>query len=333
MDSVTLNNYKLAGKICKSVINILKREILENNQNNVLQLSNLGNKLLIEEYKKTKNKENVQIAFPTCISLNNCVGHYIFEKDNKEFNFIKQDDLVKIELGLNINGSINITGDSFFVNKENKEHLEIFKMLNKLENKITKLANVNSTNDDIKMLIESYCTNYDCFPVENTISYQHLLEHIQTDESKYIITNFEKYYDKDDNLMIPQDICFDLEENDVFTINLTIIPNNNKEKHHIYHEKHSSHIYKYNEYYHNFKLQSSKEFYSNIKKNHGFNVFSMIDYQNNVKNRIGLKESLENGILNTYPILYNKEKIPVFFRKFTLIVGKEKGINLQNCDF
>jgi methionine aminopeptidase len=332
MDSVTLNNYKLAGKICNSVINKLKNEILEKNKNNVLQLSNLGNKLLLEEYQKITKKNDAKIAFPTCISLNNCVGYYIYEKDNNEFNFIKPDDLVKIELGLNINGSINITGDSFFANNKNND-MEVFKMLNKLENKITKLANVNSTNDDIKMLIESYCTNYEYFPVENTISYQHHLEHVQTDESKYIITNFQKYYDEDDNLTIPQDICFDFEENDIFTINLTVVSNNNEEKDHIYCEKHSPHIYKYNEYFHNFKLQSSKEFYSNIKKNHGFNVFSMVDYQNNVKNRIGLKESLENGILNSYPILYNKEKLPVFFKKFTLIIGKENGINLQNCDF
>lgn len=331
MDSITLNNYKLAGKICKLVINKLKNQILEKNQNDILQLSNLGNKLLLEEYEKITKKNDAKIAFPTCISLNNCVGYYVYENNNNEFNFIKPDDLVKIELGLNINGSINITGDSFFMNNKNND-MEVFKMLNKLENKITKLANVNSTNDDIKMLIESYCTNYEYFPVENTVSYQHLLEHIQTDESKYIITNFQKYYDEDDNLMIPQDICFELEENDVFTINLTIIPNNKEEKNHIYCEKHLPHIYKYNEYFHNFKLQSSKEFYANIKKNHGFNAFSMVDYQKNVKNRIGLKESLENGILNSYPILYNKEKLPVFFKKFTLIIGKEKGINLHNCD-
>jgi hypothetical protein len=59
----------------------------------------------------------------------------------------------------------------------------------------------------------------------------------------------------------------------------------------------------------------------------------MTEYKNNVKYRMGLKESLQNGILNYYPILYNKEKLPIFFKKFTVIVGKENGINLSDLQF
>lgn len=336
MDLGKIEKYKLAGTICKLVLSFLKNEILENNETDVHKLSNIGNTLLIEEYKKLSNQydtKKVKIAFPTCISLNNCSSYYIYEENKPEYNFIKPNDLVKIELGLNIDDCINITGDSFYMNETSnqqyKQYKNILNLLEKLESKITKLANINSTNDDIKMLIESSCTKYNCFPVENTFSYQHNFEHIQTDESKYIVTNFHKYYDEDDNLIIPQDICFDFEENDVFTINLTIIPNNNDERHHVYSELHQPHIYKYNEYFHNFKFQSSKQFYAHIKKTHGFNVFSMVDYKNNVKYRVGLKESLENGILNSYPILYNKENLPIFFKKFTVIIGKENGINLN----
>jgi hypothetical protein len=207
---------------------------------------------------------------------------------------------------------------------------KILKMLSKLEYKITKLANKNATNDDIKILIESECTKYNCFPMENTISYQHIIPHIQCDESKYIVTNHKKYYDENDLLIVPDDVCFDLEENEVYTINLTVIPNNKDEKEHVYTEWHSPHIYRYNEYFYNFKLDSSKKFYSQIKKNHEFNAFSMINYKDNVKYRIGLKESLDNGILNSYPILYHKEKYPIIFKKFTIIIGRKNAINLNN---
>ena len=151
---------------------------------------------------------------------------------------------------------------------------------------------------------------------------------IQSDESKYIVTNYQKYYDEEDNLIF-NDICFDLEENDIFTINLTIIPNQEDNSEQIYRENHEPHVFKFNEYYHNFRLQSSKQFYSIIKKQHGNNPFSMVEYKKNIKHRMGLKESLNNVIINTYPILYNKQKFPVFFKKFTIIVGKEYGISLN----
>jgi len=337
MENIKLQKYKLGGIICKNVFKKLKNKIIKKNVTNVQTLTSLGNTLIMEEYKEQiKNYENlkpliknVSVAFPTCISLNNCVGYYIYEPDNNDYNIIKSNDLIKIELGINIDDCINIFGKSFyFTHNIDLQKDKYIKLLDKLENKITKLVNTNSTNIDIQTLIESYCTEYNCFPVENTFSYQHLDQHIQTDDSKYIVTNHCKYYDEYDNLIVNQDISFDLSENDVFTINLTIIPNKEDDNEHIYNELHQPHIYKFNEYYHNFKLGSSKEFYSFIKKTHGFNVFPMTDYYSNVKYRIGLKESLDNGLLIPYPVLYNKEKLPVFFKKFTIIVGKEKGFNL-----
>ena len=340
MDPEKLKKYKLGGLVCKVVYDKLKNEICKNNKTNILELTQLGNQLLLEQSNEICNTylpknfiNKISIGFPTCISLNNCNGYYVYENENQMYNTINKNDLVKIELGINIDDCINIYGDSFYNqsddNKDN-EYEVIFKVMDKLQNKITKLMKIESTNDDIKMLIESYCTKYNCFPVENTYSYQHIEQHVQTDESKYIVTNYHKYYDENDNLAVNPDICFDLEENEVYTVNLTIIPNNSDESEHIYTELHQPHIYKFNEYYHNFKLQSSKQFYGHIKKTHGNNPFHMTECKNNVKYRMGLKESLQNGILNYYPILYNKEKLPIFFKKFTVIVGKDHGINLSD---
>lgn len=332
MNTIKLQKYNLGDTICKNVFSKLKDEICNNKKTNVYELVKLGNELLIQEYNHLNNStfnlitKKVQIAFPTCISLNNCNGYYIYEENNDDFNLIKPTDIVKIELGINIDNCITLFGDSF-IQVENSQIEKLLKMLDKLEYKIKKIANTDSTNDDIRMLIESYCTKYNCFPVENTFSYQHLNEHIECDESKYLVTNYKKYYDEDDNLIGNQDICFELDENDVFTINLTIIPNDIEENEHVYVEKHSPHVFKYNEYFHNFKLQSSKEFYHFIKKTHSFNAFPMVEYKKNVKYRIGLKESLDNGILTYYPIYYSKSKLPILFKKFNIIIKKNDSTN------
>jgi methionyl aminopeptidase len=314
-----INDYKKAGQIANKVYNILKQKIISKENLDIYELTKLGNDLIEKE-------TNQSPGFPVCISLNNCVGYYFYEKEND--NIIKQQDLVKIELGVNINGSIVVYGNSFYLNDDESDNVKYIKLLDKLESKIIKNLNIDSTNDDIKILVESYCTKYDCFPVENTFSYQHLDENLYKEDSKYIVFNHQKYYDEDDNLIIKPDFCFNIDENDVYTINLTIIPNNSDDKDHIYIEKHDAHIYKYNEYYHNLKLQSSRQFYKKIKNKYGNNPFPIIDFKKDVRSRIGIKESLDNGILDSYPILYNKNNIPVFFKKFTVIVRKNETIIL-----
>jgi methionine aminopeptidase len=184
------------------------------------------------------------------------------------------------------------------------------------------------TNDDIKMRIESKCTNMECFPIENCTSYQHNTQ--PEDELKYIILNFKKYYDDDDNLVVNPNICFDIEEGDIYTINLTIIPNNeDTDSEHVYTYNTDAHIMKYNEFFYNLKLKASREFCSMIKTKHGNNAFNCVEYRKNPKYRMGIRESLDAGILEEYPILYSKDKLPVYHKKFTIIVNNNKTFMLK----
>lgn len=326
--SVDLTKYNTCAKICGEVFQFIKNSVLSGEILDVKQLQTLGDNMIINKceqiYKREKNKG---IAFPVSISLNNCVGYYLYEKNNDDYNIIKNGDVVKVELAVNISGCIAVLGETF-IYKCISGQKDYINFLNTLQKDIVNMMIHGQTNDDVKMYIESKCTESKCFPVENTISYQHLDGQLNTSESKSIITN---YVDKNDEMVI-NNLCYSFEENEVYTINLTIIENNDEqtdETEHSYLELHDSHIYRFNEFYYNLKLKSSREFCSNMKNKYNTNAFNGIEYKNNIRSRIGIKESLQGGILKKYSIYYSKDKYPVYHKKFTVIVGKNKGTLLK----
>jgi methionine aminopeptidase len=339
-----LTKYNTCAKICGTIITEITSLINSGKMLNVSALCKYGDLRIKEETDKIYKRENDKgIAFPTSISLNNCVGYYIYEEDRDEYNNIKEGDVVKIELGVNISGCIaNLAETIIYTPKQqnleessvvslNSSEQKYIDLLNNLQNEIYKILLDGNVNSDVRILIESKCTEAGCFPVENVTSYQHLDSQLQTSESKYIITNYQSYY-HDDQLAVLPNNSFEFKNGEVYTINLTIIPNNieqQDETAHNYIEMHEPHIYRYNNLYYGLRLKSSKEFLSNVKKEHSTNAFNCIDYKTKSKYKLGIKECYQNGILENYPILYSKDKKPIFHKKFTVIVGEKRCVKLK----
>jgi methionine aminopeptidase len=328
-----LQRYISSSKICKVVLDEI---ILKIQKSQILLLKELhlyGNTRLQEECDKFTNEKIHAIAFPTSISLNNCVGNYLYNDDQK----INPGDIVKIQLGINLSGCIVNIGETIYYNEHNEDdkakndHQKYLNLLKDLQNKIKQKIISGNTNDDVKILIESTCTQSGCFPVENTISYQHLDGQEFTDESKYIITNYKKYYDNDDYLIVPQNTCFEFECGEIYTVKLIVIPNNfdnSDETQHQYIQNEQPHIYRFNDTFYDLKLKMSREFVSRTKKEYGTNAFNAIEYGTNGKSRVAIKQCCENGILEEYPISFSKDKYNVYHKIFTIIVNKNSSIIL-----
>ena len=329
-----LTKYNTCSSICKKILNEIVEKINTHELLNTKDLCKYGDLRIVEEcskiYKKEKNKG---ISFATCISLNNCVGYYIHEEKNDLYNVIKGGDIVKIELGVQISGCISILGETIIGgvaplrrpendknndNKSENNYQKYIDFLDSLKHAVVENMKIGASNDDIKMLIESKCTENECFPVENTTSYQHLDNQLNTIDSKCIITNYQKYFDENDNVITPN-YFFEFEKHDTFTINLTIVPDLDLDIGSFI-EKHEPHIYRFNDSFYNLKMKMSREFCSIAQKEHLTNAFNCIEYKKNPRNRVGIKECVENCILEEYPIIYNKNNLPVFHKKFTVIV-------------
>jgi methionine aminopeptidase len=326
IDSATRDKYNTAAKIC----GVVYKEVLEHIQQgerDVKTLCDFGTRRIGEECKKVfKSVKNKGPAYPVSISLDNCVGNYYHQDGNQRHNKIEKDSVIKIELGTNIGGCIAILGETYGL--QDSDIMKYTSFLNKLQKIVLGIMKVGETNDEVRMNIESECTEQNCFPVENCLSYQHLGAHPKTDESKYIILNHKKYYDDDDTLAVEPNVCYEFENHEVYTINITIVPNKDDDSEHVYKSEHDPHIYRFNHYHYNLKLKSSRELFATVKKMHGNNAFYRSDY-NQPRDRMGIKECCTNGILDDYPILYESSGLPVYHKKFTVFIDNNKCVLLK----
>lgn len=313
--------YHIAASICGKIFNELKYDIINRNERDIKKLSEQGNKRILEElsiiYKKEKDKN---IAYPVSISLNNCIGNYIYD-DNIDFNTITDDSVIKIELGVSISGYISILCETFTINK-NQKIQDINNFLSNLQKDIIKRVKNKETGDEIRIFIESRCTENNVFPVENCNSYYHENGFLKTNDSKYMILNYKKCYDNDE-ILINENVNYEFEKDDVYTINLTVVPTDIETCDNIKYKKNDdSHIYYFNELEYSLKLKSSRLFYNDVKLKHKNYGFYINDY-NTIGYRIGIRECETHNILEKYPIIYTPKNIPVISKKFTIIVGNE----------
>jgi hypothetical protein len=141
-----------------------------------------------------------------------------------------------------------------------------------------------------------------------------------------MILNHCKCYDAEDYLISPENINYEFEEDDIYTINLSVIPITDNENNIKYKNYGESHIYRLNDYTYSLKLTSSKLFYNQIKNEHQNYCFDISLYNKDIKNRLGMKECLSKNIMDSYPIKYiYPETIPVITKKFTIIVSKNNS--------
>lgn len=332
-----ITKYNDAARVAKLVFDELKQKVLEG-ERNVRSLCDIGNLSILKHLESIyKNVKCKGIGFPVSISLDNCVGNYVFEENLDKYNTINEDSVIKIELGVQIDGYCAMFGDTFVLN-ENHKYKYILEFLDKISKEIPKVMKVGETTDDVRLLIESKCTDLDVFPVENSISNQQFKMNELFDNKKLIL-HHQKYYDTNEYEVTEPNINYEIEEHDVYDINLTVIPDLSydelssyklsKTTSHVYVITHDPHIYRFNGFYHDFKLKASREFASTIKEKHSNYGFDYTQYKTKPKYRMGLKEAKENGVIEEFPVMYAKDNLPVFHKKFTLLVQKSRTIILK----
>lgn len=323
MDIVILSKYNTAARICGSAYQMLKDTILNNDFTNVKELYDIGMEYITKECNLCyKNVLRKGVAYPISITLNNQIDHYL---DNKS---IKHGDVVKIKLGVDIDGCIAMYSNTFINNKENPED-DYINFLNKLKDEIVKEMYPGNTNDEVRIFIESKCTDYKCFPITNCKSYEHLDNQIYNENAKYIILNYKKLYDKDEYL-IQDNVCFEFEENEVYTIQLSVVPDNLNETETKICVSDDSSLYRFNDCYIGLKLKASHALYSSVTKKYNLNVFNIHEYVKDTKLKLGVKECLNTGILEKLPACYIKDPLQkVYSLSFTVCIRNKDALMLK----
>lgn len=322
-----IGKYNTSATICGNVYKHLKQLVVSNLERNIKNLCSIGNNMILLElsniYKKDKDK---MIAFPVCISLNNMISNHTGEI----ITDIEDTDIVKIKLGVVLSGYISILTETFVI-KENVSIQNVINFLDDMSIDILEMIKHEETVDEVRIFIESECTKKVVFPISNCTSYQQKRSFIKTFDSKYIVLNRIAEYDNNDNLLNEKNINFEFEEDDIFTINLSVIPmEDDIEPNQIkYNVLEDPLIYRLNETNYSLKLKSSREFYNKVKKEHYNYAFNIEKYLDNPRDRIGISECTKNNLIDIYNIIKPNNNLPIISKEFTVIVGKNNSKKLK----
>ena len=265
---------------------------------NVLDLCNIGVKAILDALAKTHNKSEKGIAFPTCISINNAASHFCPLKDDKAVA-LKQGDVVKIELGAQIDGFAALTAFTTVVTDETLKEVtdkraDVIAACFTACDAAKRMVRPGTKNTDITKMIDLVANEYGVQAVQGVLS--HNMEQYIIDGDFVIIEHPAEDMKVDE---------FTIEENQVFTIDVMmstgkgeLTPLSSKPT-----------VYKRsidNQYY--LKLSSSRYLFNEINKKAPTFPFALRTICDDEKKaKLGLNEMTQHDLVDNYPVLYEKE--------------------------
>lgn len=329
LDNTNLQKYRQAGIIASSVLN----NLIQKTKSGTLlyDLCTLGDKLILDMTSEVyKNINYKGIAFPTCISINNVAGFNCSNINDK--TIIKDGDLVKIELGVHIDGypallaSTVIIRDNDNIIDEKKSN--VLKAAIEASKEIIKVMKIGNSSFDVMKILDKYAKKYECnlpYITEmnncpGIMSYQmsrYIIDGYNEDDDEYIhhviLSKNNDYY-----VFKARDTPF--EENEVYAIDILYCSGNGKLNRG---DELNSLIFKRNINKRvQLKLKSSRQTLNVF----GRNSFPInISTKLNQRFKLGLKECVEKGIIENYPVMELKKNEVCARIKFTVII-KDKPI-------
>ncbi|XFF96938.1 hypothetical protein AB1E19_000563 [Capra hircus] len=255
----------------------------------VLSLSEKGDAMIIEETGKIFKKEKEMkkgIAFPTSISVNNCVCHFSPLKSDQDY-ILKEGDLVKIDLGVHVDGFIANVAHTFVVDVAQGTQVtgrkaDVIKAAHLCAEAALRLVKPGNQNTQVTEAWNKVAHSFNCTPIEGMLSRQ--LKQHATDGEKIIIQNPTDQQKKDREKA-------EFEVHEVYAVDVLISSGEGKAKD----AGQRTIIY---------KRDPSKQYGLKMKTYHAF--FSEVE-RHEKKARMGVVECAKHELLQPFNVLCEKE--------------------------
>jgi len=304
-----MNRYTAAATVANKAVAKVVSELKAGAT--ILSLCTSGDNTILEESKKVlKAQKNIErgIAFPTCISRNNVIGHYAAEAGDKEI--LEDGDLVKVDLGVQIDGFIALVAHSHIVGSSatptTGKKADVICAAHVAVEAALRHLKPGSKNEDITQVIKQVADAYHVQPVEGVLS--HVMKRYVIDGDKVIM-----------NKSTPEQRAevYEIEANDVYAIDVVMSSGEGKPKER---EQKPSVFKRSVDQSYMLKLQASRKVFTEIKQKHPALPFTVRSLEEKHA-RFGLNELEKNGLVSSYPILYERNGEFVAQIKCTVLVG------------
>ncbi|KAK6182626.1 hypothetical protein SNE40_010268 [Patella caerulea] len=320
-----LKKYKAAGVIVKTVFG----EILQKIQPgaSVHEICGYGNNRILEETSKIYKKEKSikkGIAFPVCLSVNNCICHFSPLKTDPDVT-LKDGDLVKIDLGAQIDGYIAVAAYTVVVgatpeNKVKGRKADVILAAYNASQAALRLVKPGNENFTVTETIQKVAESFDCKPIEGMLSHQ--LKRNVIDGEKAFIINPSDLQKKE-----LEKCTFEVHE--VYGVDVLVSTGKGKGKD----MDTRTTVYKKRDCSYQLKMRTSRQFLTEVNKKFGFLPFSLSLCEDEKTARMGVVECYKHDVMQPFNVLYEKEGELVAQFKFTVVLMPNGTVQATELPF
>mmetsp|Transcript_74028 Transcript_74028/g.123622 ORF Transcript_74028/g.123622 Transcript_74028/m.123622 type:complete len:415 (+) Transcript_74028:93-1337(+) len=298
-NSDIVTKYRCAGEIANQVLLALLQLIVPGKK--AVEVCTAGDKLVEEAVDKVYNakkggKKKIEkgSAFPVCISVNNCVGHYS-PLTSEDTVVLKEGDLVKIDLGVHVDGYIAVlahtalctTGTEPATGRKGDVMLAVWTAAECAQ----RMFKEGATNSEITDMIAKVAAEFQCSPVEGVLSHQ-MKKHV-IDANKVIINKPTTDHQVKDAKV---------ELGDVFGFDIVMSTGEGKPK---MGDARTTVFKRDLEEKYSLKMKASRTFFSEVEKRFPTLPFTLRAGDERAW-RMGVVECVKHGLFIEYPVLYEK---------------------------
>lgn len=307
-----VEKYKVAGDIVNRVLQTTIKACVVGASAKAICLK--GDAMLMQEAdKKYKNEEDMKkgVAFPTCLSVNNCICHFSPSRNDTDY-LLKENDVVKIDLGAHIDGFIAVAAHTIVVgataeNKCKGRAADVVLAAYHASQAALRLLKDGTGNYAVTEAVQKIAADFKCKPIEGMLSHQ--LKQFKIDGEKTIIQNPTIAQKKE------HEKC-DFEKYEVYAMDVLISTGEGLGKEH---DTRVS-IYKKTEENYLLKLKASRAFYAEVKRKYGPMPFNLRNFEEEAKAKMGVNECVTHKLVEPFQVLYEKHNEYVAQFKYTVLI-------------
>ncbi|XP_025907487.1 proliferation-associated protein 2G4 [Nothoprocta perdicaria] len=294
----------------------------------VLCLCEKGDAMIMEETGKIFKKEKEMkkgIAFPTSISVNNCVCHFSPLKSDQDY-ILKDGDLVKIDLGVHVDGFIANVAHSFVIDATKEKPVsgrkaDVIKAAHLCGEAALRLVKPGNQNTQVTDAWNKIAHSFHCTPIEGMLSHQ-LKQHV-IDGEKTIIQNPTDQQKKDHEKA-------EFEVHEVYAVDVLVSTGEGKAKD----AGQRTTIYKRDpSKQYGLKMKTSRAFFSEVERRFDTMPFTLRAFEDEKKARMGVVECAKHELLQPFNVLYEKEGEFVAQFKFTVLLMPNGPMRITSGPF
>eukprot|EP01088_Endostelium_zonatum_P015789 TRINITY_DN400_c0_g3_i2.p1 TRINITY_DN400_c0_g3~~TRINITY_DN400_c0_g3_i2.p1 ORF type:complete len:382 (+),score=114.21 TRINITY_DN400_c0_g3_i2:145-1290(+) len=281
----------------------------------IVDVCTVGDKYIKEKtaeaYSDTKLERG--IAFPTCVSVNNIVGH--FSPLSTETVALKEGDVVKIDLGAHIDGYIVQSAHTVIATNNAEECVtgkkaDVICAAHFAAEAALRLFRAGRTNNEITQIWSEIANTFNCRVVEGVLSHQ---------LKRFIIDGNNCVLSKENLDHKVSEVTF--QEYDVFCFDIIMSTGEGKIKE----GATKPTVFKRNvDKTYSLKIQAARAALSEISKKFTIFPFSLRNLSDERKAKLGMTEILKHELVEPFPVLEEKKGEFVAQFKFTAVITPEE---------